>query len=1390
MEIRPWKIFLVEDDEDDYILTLELLRDIRFRKFELTWVSSYDEALEKLEEANPDVLLVDYLLGSRNGVELVREVLAMGCKAPAILFTGQDSYEVDIEAMQTGAFDYLVKGQLTPSLMERTIRYAIGHKKAEDALQRARDELELRVIERTRQLAQLNEELREEIQVRRSVEDALSASEAKFRKLAESTSTGIFIVHENNIRYANPAARFITSYTPEELSCMEFWQLAHPAYREVLKQYGASGQWAYDSGRDVPIPSRYELKLVTRTREERWVDVTAGTIDYEGKIAWVITMFDITERDLAEQALREAKDKLEVRVSERTVELREINERLQVELLERQRIAVERERLLTQVEQERQNVEGLARTLAQEHDTLQIIMENTHTHLAYLDTSFNFVRVNSIYAQGVESSIQDLIGKNYFDLFPDPENLAIFREVKEKGHPVRIQARPVQQPEISDRGTTYWDWTLVPVKDEQKKVQGLVLSISDVTEQRRAEQEREQHLADLNKLVQVSKRILAENTLEGLLQEIVKAARELTGAEIGIADYAYETGVFCIREASSISGAYDEEECSLVSEQLSPLLESRFGSRPSLILDAQKLQALFAGVGGCQSSIPLQDLLAARLSGGKGMIMAANKERGEFSTEDEALLVQLSALASLGLQHIEARIEAEKRADELSSIFSAIIDVITVYDASGKVIHSNPAAIEIYGSEPYGELPDVFLAPLDIQKTEGSQLPVDQLPSRRALSGEIVKDERIVVTSPSGEVSTFLASASPLYVGEQITGAVSVWHEVTEIEQLMSQLEAERARLSTIIANAPVGISVADEHGRMVLVNPFAENLTSLLPELRDSTHKSQDALLHFLAEPLALSATRGQTQINLELDLSKETGFACYLLVNSAPILDRRAKIQGAVAIFQDITQRKQAEEALRQARDELEQRVKERTFELAVTNEELRAEILERKRAEELIRQNAARLEALADISRSLVEAGPDLNVLLETVASSLARMIGDACVIRLLEEGDHRLDPLYCCYPETETCTAYINLIENLPEINAPEFLSQALLSGEPLLVSEIPADWRLASAGADGYLLSSLIIAPIHIRGKLVGTLSLARAKGRSPYVPEDLVMLQNLAARIALAIANIELYTDLEDALQKEQAIRRQLVQAEKHSAISRMVASVAHELNNPIQTIQNCLFLTQQDVLSDSPIQEYLAMALSETRRVAKLVTQLREIYRPSKVSPSQYVNLTQMLSSVKNLLLPHLQHQNVLWQPLYEEGDVYVQGLPDQLKQVFLNISLNAIEAMQPTGGELKVEVHYSPTFDKVGVSFLDTGPGISLENQSKIFEPFFTTKDSGTGLGLSICYDIIHRHGGEISMDSEEGAGAVFTVWLPLVKPETSAEGDGNAGGNGYAAGSVAAD
>jgi nitrogen fixation negative regulator NifL len=238
-------------------------------------------------------------------------------------------------------------------------------------------------------------------------------------------------------------------------------------------------------------------------------------------------------------------------------------------------------------------------------------------------------------------------------------------------------------------------------------------------------------------------------------------------------------------------------------------------------------------------------------------------------------------------------------------------------------------------------------------------------------------------------------------------------------------------------------------------------------------------------------------------------------------------------------------------------------------------------------------------------------------------------------------------------------------------------------------------------------------------------------------------------------------TDITDKKNYE----NQLIQAEKHAAIGRMVGSVTHEINNPLQTIKNCLYLIKQDTGSDSANQEPLDMALSETQRLSNIVGQLRQLYRPQSTQIMQSQELLNIVEEVHSLLLPHLNNSQVVWQPLPGLSHCSINCIKDQIIEVFLNICMNAIEAMQPAGGTLSVNMVPSTDKAQVGVIFSDSGPGIKPEILDHIFEPFITTKEYGLGLGLSICYGIIQKHGGQITVESQLGQGTSFIIWLPII-------------------------
>jgi signal transduction histidine kinase len=167
---QHWTVLLVEDDEDDYILTRSWLSEAKGSRFDLLWASTFDSVFSTLTSSRLDAILVDYDLGAYSGLDIVRELGRISCHLPIIMLTGRGNYEIDVEAMQAGVADYLAKSEVTPQLLERTIRYAIERKQREQALRQANDELEMRVKERTVELTRKNEALQAEIEERTRIE--------------------------------------------------------------------------------------------------------------------------------------------------------------------------------------------------------------------------------------------------------------------------------------------------------------------------------------------------------------------------------------------------------------------------------------------------------------------------------------------------------------------------------------------------------------------------------------------------------------------------------------------------------------------------------------------------------------------------------------------------------------------------------------------------------------------------------------------------------------------------------------------------------------------------------------------------------------------------------------------------------------------------------------------------------------------------------------------------------------------------------------------------------------------------------------------------------------------------------------------------------------------
>jgi PAS domain S-box-containing protein len=232
----------------------------------------------------------------------------------------------------------------------------------------------------------------------------------------------------------------------------------------------------------------------------------------------------------------------------------------------------------------------------------------------------------------------------------------------------------------------------------------------------------------------------------------------------------------------------------------------------------------------------------------------------------------------------------------------------------------------------------------------------------------------------------------------------------------------------------------------------------------------------------------------------------------------------------------------------------------------------------------------------------------------------------------------------------------------------------------------------------------------------------------------------------------------------ERKLEQQVVQSERLAAMGAMIGGVAHELNNPLTAIMGVSELLQ-DTETNEGARKQLAILQQQARRAAEIVQNLTYFSRPPAPGKSR-INLVEVVERTLNLHAYSLRKNNITVDFLKEAGVPYALGDPHQLMQVFLNLIVNAEQAIRETRDKGTLRIRLGKGDNSVWVSFHDDGPGIPKENLSSIFDPFYTTKrpGRGTGLGLSICKSVMKEHNGSVEAANSPEGGSVFTVTLPV--------------------------
>ncbi|MBM9537664.1 PAS domain-containing sensor histidine kinase [Desulfobulbus alkaliphilus] len=249
----------------------------------------------------------------------------------------------------------------------------------------------------------------------------------------------------------------------------------------------------------------------------------------------------------------------------------------------------------------------------------------------------------------------------------------------------------------------------------------------------------------------------------------------------------------------------------------------------------------------------------------------------------------------------------------------------------------------------------------------------------------------------------------------------------------------------------------------------------------------------------------------------------------------------------------------------------------------------------------------------------------------------------------------------------------------------------------------------------------------------------------------------------LRAVNDQLERRVEERTLELQETQKQYLHAEKLAAIGKLSASIAHEFNNPLQAIFSILKGLQKRAILEEEDRQLLEAAIAEGDRIKELIRNLQEFNRPSS-GRKVVMDVHQALNSILLLHKSDFRGKRISVVLDYAEHLPRILAVPDQIKQVFLNLLTNAADACQQAGGVITIRTRHEG--DRVAVAIEDTGVGIRAEEMELIFQPFYTTKPEvkGTGLGLSVSYGIVARHQGEMQVASQPNQGATFTVLLPV--------------------------
>jgi PAS domain S-box-containing protein len=412
--------------------------------------------------------------------------------------------------------------------------------------------------------------------------------------------------------------------------------------------------------------------------------------------------------------------------------------------------------------------------------------------------------------------------------------------------------------------------------------------------------------------------------------------------------------------------------------------------------------------------------------------------------------------------------------------------------------------------------------------------------------------------------------------------------------------------------------------------------------------------------------------------------------------------------------------------------------------------------------VRRRADDLALIHEVSHNIV-ATLEMELLMQIGVEGLARIARSSDAFLLLPDAQGQRLVIRASVHHRHERIGY-----SVP-IHQPDssLSARAMHSRQPVVVEDATRQPGIHQDLRRQLGITAALVIPLVVRERAIGVAVISESKGARRYSPSEVERASAISNQLALALEQARLVEDLKASYAELARTQEQLVQRERLAALGELSAVMAHEVRNPLGVIFNSVVAIRRLIGPANPALPLVEIVGEEADRLNRIVDDLLHLARPLSPSPLPVPLRPLLEEAVRGALASASGSVNVEWALEPEVPSV----LADErmMRQAFLNIALNAVQAM-PQGGTLRVGMRRAQgPKPEVRVEFTDTGPGMTPEVRARIFEPFFTTKAQGTGLGLALVKRILESHSGRLTLESQPGKGTTFYLFLPC-EPEAT--------------------